>query len=112
MKMTRAEYLKARGWFLNDVVGEGIDCALFIDPKTGESMGWPIAIVRQLARDAEEERSAWATFAAARLSMACDDGASRARGYTLGAYDPADAAVDADKMLAARRVAFAVEFTD
>ena len=63
------------------------------------------------ARDAAEERAAWDRYAAARLSMACNDGASSARGYTLGAYDPADAAVDADKMLEMRRAKFAVEVT-
>ena len=112
MKMTRAEYLKARGWSSRDVTDlRGGPWIIWRDPRalfapdgTAAEIPQSEAITAQLARDAEEERRAWDRYFSDEASAVRPDG-----DWMLSDKQARD---QADRMLEMRRAKFAVEFTD
>lgn len=114
MKMTRAEYLKARGW-LFEPEGDGFDASVqWIDyPGRGEMLALPDAITVQLARDADRERKEWSGgYDSALGEFIRYDIAEGGDGHTnRSIYSPLAGDI-ADCKLAEHRKRFAVEFTD
>ncbi len=79
MKMTAADYLRARGWrpyyaTMGDYAEGKIDGWTDPLPSREDRLVEADAIDAQRARDAEEERKAWVAFAAAAASMTANDG--------------------------------------